>query len=104
MGKGCDFCRDPLDGESWFPMYGVAPHECYWRKGPEFTIGQSTLKEIHRTDCFVPDLSEGGWDGFKYPSACGIFYCPNCQQDKYKSAWALCIKRNGNPPDGVFSE
>lgn len=81
-----------------YPMYGVAPHECYWRKGPGFTLGQSTLTPITANDCFVPDLEEyEGWQDFKYPQACGIFYCPRCQREEYETAWNQLINRIGQP-------
>jgi len=91
------------DCENDLPQYGVAPHECYWRKGPEFVIGQSTLLPIGEwTDCFVPDLEEGeGWDAFVYPSACGTFYCPACQRDRYQAAWTELVARIGLPPADV---
>src|SRR5687768_4094915 len=73
VGSGCELCRDE-DGEQWYPLYGVAPHECYWRKGPEFSLGQSTLKPITPEDCFVPELERGeGWSDFVYPKACGVY-------------------------------
>lgn len=98
--RGCSYCADPEGGERWFPMYGVAPHECYWRKGPEFTIGQSTLLPFESwTECFVPELEDGEtWADFKYPQACGVFYCPRCDREEYERDWAAFVARVGLPP------
>jgi hypothetical protein len=97
----CEYCTDE-SGEQWLPQYGVAPHECYWRKGPQFTLGQSTLVPFTGSDCFVPDLEENeDWSAFKYPSACGIYYCPRCQHEQYSKAWAALIARIGEPPAEV---
>lgn len=98
---GCDLCRDE-DGEVFLPMYGVAPHECYWRKGPEFTLGQSTLKPFTADDCFVPDLLEDeDWSAFRYPAACGVFYCPNCGREAYEREWTRLVERIGPPPEQI---
>lgn len=104
--RGCDFCRDPDDGEPLFPMYGVAPHECYWRKGPEFTIGQSTLLPFDQwADCFVPELEDGEtWADFRYPQACGVFYCPKCNRAEYERAWAALVEKFGPPPSDSRSK
>lgn len=99
LPSGCDYCADDGGGRM-LPMYGVAPHECFWRKGPEFTLGQSTLLPFDQWDsAFVPDLEPGEtWDNFVYPSACGTFYCPNCDADKYAAAWSELVARIGPPP------
>jgi hypothetical protein len=98
---GCELCCDG-NGDSWYPMYGVAPHECYWRKGPEFTLGQSTLVAFGPDDCFVPDLEpHEGWDAFVYPSACGTYYCPRCHAGQYADAWNRLIDRIGPPPPAI---
>lgn len=99
----CEHCYDPDEPSiSYYPMYGVAPHECYWRKGPEFTLGQSTLKPFSPEDCFVPDLEDDeDWGAFQYPSACGVYYCPNCQHEEYQRAWQALVLRIGEPPDEV---
>lgn len=103
--KGCDLCADPDDGSSWYPMYGVAPHECYWRKGPQFTIGQSTLVPITPEDCFVPELeAHEDWSHFRYPAATGVYYCPNCHADRYQREWNKLIERIGPPPAPVAIE
>lgn len=106
----------PLSDQSWpgpqpcdcgedFPLYGVAPHECYWRKGPEFTIGQSTLIPITEDACFVPDLEDGeDWSAFVYPSATGVYYCPVCQHERYTAAWERLTDRIGPPPPEVHAD
>lgn len=97
--EGCGVCADPEDGVSLYPMYGVAPHDCFWRKGPSFTIGQSTLVQIEPDHCFVPELEAGeDWSHFVYPSACGVYYCPACQHDSYQAAWDALVARVGPPP------
>jgi hypothetical protein len=71
-----------------YPHYGVAPHECFYKKGPNHKIGQSTL--LDRTawpDNFVLDLEPGEDPAtVSYPSACGIYYCPACKTGMYASA------------------
>ena len=100
----CELCADPDGGEPWYPMYGVAPHECYWRKGPAYTLGQSTLTPITPDDCFIPELEHGEtWADFRYPQACGVYYCPNCQRERYQSAWADLIERLGEPPADLIA-
>ena len=102
---GCKLCADPEDGLSEYPMYGVAPHECYWRKGPQFTIGQSTLAPITPEHCFVPDLEpHEDWSHFGYPGACGVYYCPNCQRERYQSAWDALVARIGPPPAALTDD
>lgn len=93
--RGCATCS----GE--YPMYGVAPHECYWRKGPGFTLGQSTLltSDTWGQALFVPDLLEGeDWSDFRYPCATGVFFCPECCPDQYAESWRLLVGRIGEPP------
>lgn len=89
-----------------YPMYGVAPHECYWRKGPEFVIGQSTLLPLSEwTELFVPELEDDEtWADFVYPGACGIFYCGKCQQDRYTKAWVALVARVGEPPEDAHAQ
>lgn len=68
-----------------FPYYGVAPHKCYYKKGPEFTIGQSDVLPVETwPENFVPDLEEGETaETVKHP--CGVYYCPECLQGKNNS-------------------
>lgn len=68
---------------SAYPMYGVAPHECYWRKPGGFEanpLGASTiidmqhwpanfLAEIDPDEDVGPQISWG---------LCGVFVCPSC--------------------------
>lgn len=91
---GCGHC------DGLYPMYGVAPHDCFWRKGPEFSIGQSTVLPVEQwTDAFVPELEDGEtWADFAYPAACGIYYCPHCQSDRYRAAWDAFVAKFGPPP------
>lgn len=86
-----------------YPLYGVAPHECYWRKGPEFTIGQSTILPIDQWQaCFVPELEDDEtWADFSYPAATGVFYCPKCQHERYSKAWSALIASSGEPPAAI---
>lgn len=66
-----------------YPMYGVGPHECYWRKGPEFQIGQSTiLPESNWPSCFF--LEEGATPA--YGNNCGVYYCPECMNQAPRNA------------------
>lgn len=105
-GEGEDLLRWPgpqsCECGDIYPLYGVAPHECYWRKGPECTLGQSTLVPITAADCFVPDLEDDeDWSSFTYPSACGVFYCPTCQRERYEANWKRLVDRIGPPPEDV---
>lgn len=100
--KGCELCTDHEGEEPWYPMYGVAPHDCYWRKGPQYQLGQSTLVPFRPEDCFVPELKAGEtWADFGYPSACGVYYCPKCDRERYEAAWSELVARVGEPPENV---
>lgn len=61
-----------------YPYYGVAPHECFYKKGADFVPGQSTLLPRGEwPDNFILDLEPGERpEDIKYPSACGVYYCP----------------------------
>jgi hypothetical protein len=76
--NGTPGCTNPDCG--LYPYYGVAPHECFYKKGPDHTIGQSTLlppSEWPRG--FVLDLEPGEDPAtVAYPNACGVYYCPDC--------------------------
>lgn len=81
-------CSDA--GCGYFPMYGVAPHECYWRKPGGFDanpLGTSTvlalddwpdnfLAEIEPDRPVAEQLSWG---------LCGVHYCPNCKHGMAES-------------------
>lgn len=99
------FCISPIEtdcpicgGDS--RVYGVAPHECFWRKGPEFTLGQSTLLPVSEWEgLFVPELEDGEtWADFVYPTACGTYYCAHCQQAEYQAHWERFVAKFGPPP------
>lgn len=75
--KACDH----KDCDS-YPYYGVAPHECYWRKpsGFENPLGTSAIMpldawpanffaEIDRDNPVIDQLSWG---------LCGVYICPSC--------------------------
>jgi hypothetical protein len=76
--EGTPGCLNPDCG--LHPYYGVAPHECYYKKGPEYMIGQSTLlPQSQWPDNFVLDLEPGeDPETGAYPNACGVYYCPAC--------------------------
>lgn len=78
IGPGHPECSDPECGA--YPYYGVAPHECFYKRGAEFTIGQSIgLPPSQWPPNFVPDLEEGETaETVAYPNACGVYYCPTC--------------------------
>jgi hypothetical protein len=64
-----------------YPYYGVAPHICFYKRGDEFSIGQSIgLPPSQWPDNFVPDLEPGETaETVAYPNACGVYYCPACK-------------------------
>jgi hypothetical protein len=72
-------CTDP--DHFCFPVYGVAPHECFYKKGPEFLPGQSSLLPRDQwPDNFVLEVMEGEDPAtITYPNACGTYYCPTCK-------------------------
>lgn len=71
----CETCKN---GE--YPIYGVAPHECYWRKGPEYQIGQSTLlpSEDWPLNFWLEVAAPLEPHEIQYPNACGVYFCPDC--------------------------
>lgn len=77
--QNTNFCSEECKD---YPYYGVAPHECFHKKGPDHTIGQSTLIPHQQwPDNFFPDLEpREKLEDLKYPSACGGYYCPNCKR------------------------
>lgn len=90
-----------------YPEYGVGPHECYWRKGPEFQIGQSTiLPESNWPKNYF--LEEGASPD--YMNNCGVYYCPDCmkgaptskeQAEKQGLQW---LPHNENPTPATSKE
>tara|TARA_B100000965_G_scaffold331170_3_gene295214 strand:+ start:1704 stop:2006 length:303 start_codon:yes stop_codon:yes gene_type:complete len=80
-------CPDPDHDD--YPHYGVAPHECYYKKGPQALPGQSTLKPREEwPDNFVLEVDPGeDGEAVAYPDACGVFFCPTCRkgQDAFQA-------------------
>lgn len=78
---GDDYCSEDCKS---YPHYGVAPHECFFKKGADKTIGQSTLLPTSEwPESFVPDLEDGETaETIQYPYACGMYYCPDCLRGK----------------------
>lgn len=72
-------CANPACDD--YPYYGVAPHECFYKKGAEFMPGQSTLLHRHEWPSnFVLDIEPGEDPAtIEYPNACGVYYCPTCE-------------------------
>lgn len=72
-------CADPE--HDFYPYYGVAPHECYYKKGPEFRIGESTIHPVSEwPDNFVVELEPGETaEQAQAASACGVYYCSTCK-------------------------
>lgn len=63
-----------------YPYYGVAPHKCYYKRGPEFTIGQSEILPVKTwPKNFIPDL-EPGEAAETAVAPCGVYYCPDCMR------------------------
>lgn len=66
-----------------YPYYGVAPHECYWRKPGGFEenpLGTSTILDLeHWPENFAAELDDPS-DMEKQLSwgLCGVYYCPSC--------------------------
>jgi hypothetical protein len=73
-------CKNPECGD--YPYYGVAPHECFYKRGAEFTIGQSLVKPVNEwPDNFALEVLKGEKpEDVKYPNACGVYYCPDCKR------------------------
>lgn len=68
----CDMCLDP-DGIPCFPIYGPAPHTCFY-KIPGAVMGQSvTLPRDQWPDNFIEDPECPGL---------GIYSCPHCGEGK----------------------
>lgn len=61
-------CTNPACGT--YPYYGVTPHTCFFRRGPEFKIGQSELlPQAEWPRNFRPDPEDNSG---------GTYYCPTC--------------------------
>ena len=76
---------DKCINDDYFPQYGVAPHECYWRKKGGFDknpLGTSTIINLGdwpnnflaEIDPDQPVTSQIGW------GLCGVHYCPDCKE------------------------
>lgn len=64
----------------YYPIYGVAPHECYWRKPGGFNnpLGTSTIEPFDKwPENFVAEIdpSKKVSDQIAW-GLCGIYYCP----------------------------
>lgn len=64
-----------------YPYYGPAPHECFYKKGEGYTIGQSTLLPKEQwPDNFALEVPVGSKpEDIEYPAALGVYYCPGCK-------------------------
>lgn len=74
----------------YYPVFGVAPHECYWRKPGGFNnpLGTSTIEPLDNwPDTFYAEIdttrpvsAQLGW------GLCGVYVCPcGCSEDFVKS-------------------
>lgn len=72
-------CNNPECAD--YPIYGVAPHECFYKRGAEYTVGQSLLKPTEEWPSnFVLEILNGEKpEDIAYPNACGVYYCPACK-------------------------
>lgn len=61
-------CTNKECGE--FPYYGVGPHTCYFRRGPQFKIGQSKMMPRSKWPKNFVSEAEG--------AKTGVWYCPVC--------------------------
>lgn len=65
-------------------MYGVAPHECYWRKTGGFEknkLGTSTIEPLEKwPNNFLAEINPNDpvEDQISW-GLCGIYYCPECK-------------------------
>jgi hypothetical protein len=65
----CPACTDPDTGEPLLPVYGVAPHTCFY-KIPGATMGQSVVLPRDQWPAnFHEDPENPG---------CGIWSCEHC--------------------------
>lgn len=77
----CSSCDDG-EGECAYPYYGVAPHECYYKKrgGFDNPLGTSTLEPKSKwPDNFVEDSQAPG---------CGVYtHCQECGRPNNRELW-----------------
>lgn len=96
-----------------YPQYGVAPHECYWRKPGGFKenpLGTSTIKPLGSwPDNFLAEIESGepiekalSW------GLCGVYYCPSCKNgmEESETLWGKNKILNAlpTPPETGSSE
>ena len=79
-----------------YPIYGVAPHECYWRKEGGFeknALGTSTIEPLSEwpenffaeIDKSKPVKEQLSW------GLCGVYFCPDCMTGKEQFPELLSI-------------
>lgn len=71
---------EQVEGEAdLYPYYGVAPHECYWKKPGGFgknPLGTSTIEPVPDwPDNFLLEVDPGGEPQLGW-GACGVFVDP----------------------------
>lgn len=91
-GESAETCSNPDCGD--YPIYGVAPHECFYKKGPDFKIGQSTLRPREEwPDNFLLEVLPGEDPAtIAYPNACGVYFCPECKNGM--EVWRAAMERD----------
>lgn len=65
MSFKCETCEDG----TFFPQYGVAPHECFYKIGKPIGGSQLLPKEQWPSN-FEPDPESN--------NQCGMWHCPDC--------------------------
>ena len=83
VDKACT--SDKCINEDYFPQYGVAPHECYWRKEGGFEknpLGTSTIINLDQwPDNFLAEIDpEESIASQITLGLCGVHYCPDCKK------------------------
>ena len=95
--QGLEGCEDISRGHceaddcDCYPNYGVAPHECYWRKPGGFEenpLGTSTIIDPDKwPDNFLAEIDQSepieqqiSW------GLCGVYYCPRCKHGMEETA------------------
>lgn len=74
----CDHCNDG-DGYCAYPMYGVAPHDCFYKLGGK--PGESKeLPESEWPENFMLDPEAGPYTG--YPRTGTYTHCMHCGRGK----------------------
>jgi len=66
-----------------YPYYGVAPHECFFRKEGGFknSLGTSTIKPHSKwPDNFLAEVNPNKPINEQLKNGlCGIYFCPSCK-------------------------